>query len=68
LITRESCFISLSAGGIAHASKMVATLEAQGHPVYCFENTEGGHASGAIKKQKARVTALGYAYLWMMLR
>jgi len=68
LITRESCFISLSAGGIAPARKMVATLEAQRHPVYYFENTEGGHASGAVNKQKARVTALEYAYLWMMLR
>jgi prolyl oligopeptidase len=52
----------------AHARKMVAKLEAQGHPVYYFENTEGGHGSGAVNKEKARVTALQYAYLWMMLR
>jgi prolyl oligopeptidase len=52
----------------AHARKMVAKLEAQGHPVYYFENTEGGHASGAVNKQTATVTALEYAYLWMMLR
>jgi prolyl oligopeptidase len=51
-----------------HARKMVAKLEAQGHPVYYFENTEGGHGSGAVNKQTARVTALQYAYLWMMLR
>jgi len=52
----------------AHARKMVAKLEAQGHPVYYFENTEGGHGSGAVNRQTATVTALQYAYLWMMLR
>ena len=51
----------------AHARKMVAKMEAQGHPVYYFENTEGGHGSGAVNKQTAEVTALQYAYLWMML-
>lgn len=52
----------------AHARKMVAKLEALGHPVYYFENTEGGHGSGAVNKETAHVTALQYAYLWMMLR
>ena len=52
----------------AHARKMVAMMEAQGHPVYYFENTEGGHGSGAVNKQKAQVTALEFAYLWMMLK
>ncbi len=52
----------------AHARKMVAKMEAQGHPVYYFENTEGGHSSGAVNKETATVTALQYAYLWMMLR
>ncbi len=52
----------------AHARKMVAKLEALGHPVYYFENTEGGHGSGAVNKQTAQITALQYAYLWMMLR
>ena len=52
----------------AHARKMVAKMEAQGHPVYYFENTEGGHGSGAVNKQKAQVTALEYSYLWMMLK
>jgi prolyl oligopeptidase len=51
-----------------HARKMVAKMESQGHPVYYFENTEGGHGSGAVNKQTARVTALQYAYLWMMLK
>ena len=52
----------------AHARKMVAKMESQGHPVYYFENTEGGHGTGAVNKQTARVTALQYAYLWMMLK
>jgi prolyl oligopeptidase len=51
-----------------HARKMVAKLESQGHPVYYFENTEGGHGSGAVNKQTAQVTGLEYAYLWMMLK
>lgn len=51
----------------AHARKMVAKLEEQGHPVYYFENTEGGHGSGAVNKQTAHVTGLQYAYLWMLL-
>jgi len=51
-----------------HARKMVAKMEAQGHPVYYFENTEGGHGSGVVNRQTAHVTALQYAYLWMMLR
>jgi prolyl oligopeptidase len=52
----------------SHARKMVAKLEALGHPVYYFENTEGGHGSGAVNKQTAQVDALQYAYLWMMLK
>ena len=50
-----------------HARKMVAKLASLGHPVYYFENTEGGHGAGAVNKQTAQVTALQYAYLWMML-
>jgi prolyl oligopeptidase len=38
-----------------------------GHPVYYFEH-RGGHGGGAVSKQTATVTALQYAYLWMMLR
>ncbi|HEY1250902.1 MAG TPA: prolyl oligopeptidase family serine peptidase [Thermoanaerobaculia bacterium] len=51
-----------------HARKAVAKLESQGHPVYYFENTEGGHGAGAVNKQTAMVTALQYTYLWMMLK
>ncbi|MFH1176666.1 MAG: prolyl oligopeptidase family serine peptidase [Acidobacteriota bacterium] len=51
-----------------HARKMVARMEAQNHPVYYFENIEGGHGSGAVIPHKAYVTALEYAYLWKMLQ
>jgi prolyl oligopeptidase len=51
-----------------HARKMVAKMEALGHPVYYFENVEGGHGSGTVNKQTAYVTALEFAYLWKMLR
>ncbi|HET7746439.1 MAG TPA: prolyl oligopeptidase family serine peptidase [Vicinamibacteria bacterium] len=50
-----------------HARKMVARMQALGHPVYYFENTEGGHGSGVVNKQTAHVTALEYAYFWKML-
>jgi prolyl oligopeptidase len=50
-----------------HARKMVAKMEAQGHPVYYYENIEGGHGAGVVNKDTARVTALQYAYLWKML-
>jgi prolyl oligopeptidase len=51
-----------------HARKMVARMTDMGKPVYYYENTEGGHASGANLKQRAYTNALTYAYLWMMLR
>ncbi len=51
-----------------HARKMVAKMEALGHPIYYFENVEGGHGSGTVNKQTAYVRALEYAYLWKMLR
>jgi prolyl oligopeptidase len=50
-----------------HARKMVARMQELGHPVYYFENVEGGHGAGVVNKQTARVTALEYAYLWKML-
>jgi len=50
-----------------HARKMVARMQELGHPVYYFENVEGGHGSGVLNKQTAHVTALEYAYLWKML-
>jgi len=52
----------------AHARKMVAKMQAMEHPVYYFENMEGGHGSGTTSRQRAHVTALQYAYLWRLLR
>jgi prolyl oligopeptidase len=45
-----------------HARKMVAKMKAQGHPVFYYENTEGGHAAGANLKQHAKRYALEYTY------
>jgi len=50
-----------------HARKMVAKMTAMGKPVYYYENTEGGHGSGANLGQRAYTGALEFAYLWMML-
>ncbi|HLF31415.1 MAG TPA: prolyl oligopeptidase family serine peptidase, partial [Xanthomonadales bacterium] len=50
-----------------HARKMVARMSAMGHPVYYFENIEGGHGSGSVNTQRAQINALQYAYLWKML-
>jgi len=52
----------------AHARKMVAKMTDMDKPVYYYENTEGGHGSGANLNQRAYTDALPYAYLWMMLR
>lgn len=51
----------------AHARKMVARMLEMGKPVYYYENTEGGHAAAANLNQRAYMTSLSYAYLWMML-
>jgi len=50
-----------------HARKMVARMLEMGKPVYYYENTEGGHAAAANLNQRAYMSALNYAYLWMML-
>jgi len=52
----------------AHARKMVARMTEMGHKVYYYENTEGGHSSGANLSARAYTDALEYAYLWMKLR
>ena len=46
-----------------HARKMAAKMEAQGHDVLFYENTEGGHAAAANHAQQAEMNALGYVYL-----
>jgi prolyl oligopeptidase len=46
-----------------HARKMGARMLALGHPIYYFENIEGGHGASANLKQAARRTALEFIYL-----
>lgn len=52
----------------AHARKMVARMEQQGHEVLYYENIEGGHAGAADNRQKAELTALTYTYLLQQLK
>jgi len=47
----------------AHARKMAAKMEAQGHSVLFYENTDGGHAAAADHRQAAEKTALTFVYL-----
>jgi prolyl oligopeptidase len=51
----------------AHARKMTLALEADGHPVYYYENIEGDHPGAANKAQAAFRFALEYSFLWRML-
>ena len=51
-----------------HARKMVAKMEAQGHDVLYYENTEGGHAAGTTPAQQAYMWALTYTFLVNELR
>ncbi|HEX3484894.1 MAG TPA: prolyl oligopeptidase family serine peptidase [Micropepsaceae bacterium] len=50
-----------------HARKMAAKMEAQGHDVLFYENTEGGHAAAANHAQQAEMNALTYVYLTQKL-
>jgi prolyl oligopeptidase len=52
----------------AHARKIAMKMMDFGHPVYYFEQIEGGHGAGSVNTQRAYTTALQYAYLWKMLR
>ncbi len=51
-----------------HARKMVAKMEAMGHKVFYYENTEGGHAGATTNRQRAERIALTYAYLLQELQ
>jgi prolyl oligopeptidase len=46
-----------------HARKMAAKMEAQGHDVTFYENTDGGHAAAADHRQAAEMWALSFVYL-----
>ncbi|OHV04553.1 Prolyl endopeptidase [Mycobacterium talmoniae] len=50
-----------------HARKMTAALEAAGHPVWYYENIEGGHAGAADNAQVAFKSALSFNFLWRTL-
>lgn len=50
-----------------HARKMVARMEELGHPVFYYENIEGGHGAAANLEQKIKMTALEYTYLSQQL-
>ena len=51
-----------------HARKMVALMQALGHDVLYWENTEGGHGGAANNAQQARMWALTYAFLLAQLK
>jgi prolyl oligopeptidase len=51
-----------------HARKMAAEMEAQGHPIYYYENIDGGHAGVANLKESAYRSALMVAYLTRELK
>jgi prolyl oligopeptidase len=46
-----------------HARKMAARMQAQGHEVLFYENTDGGHAAAADHRQAAEMWALSFVYL-----
>jgi prolyl oligopeptidase len=46
-----------------HARKMTAALQAAGHRVLYYENTDGGHAGASDNAQAAFQTALMYEFL-----
>jgi prolyl oligopeptidase len=50
-----------------HAREMVAKMEDMGYKVFYYENTEGGHAGSSTNDQRAKASALMYAYLGMKL-
>ncbi|WP_341970120.1 prolyl oligopeptidase family serine peptidase [Roseateles sp. PN1] len=52
----------------AHARKMAALMQAQGHDLLYFENIEGGHGGAADNEQRATLQAMEYAYLWQQLK
>ncbi len=49
--------------GPQHARKFAARLEEMKLPYFYFENTEGGHGTGADHRQQARATALIAIYM-----
>jgi prolyl oligopeptidase len=50
----------------SHARRMAAKMLEQGHELFFYEESEGGHGSGDLKT-KAFAEAMSFSYLWMML-
>lgn len=50
-----------------HARKTVARLQELGHPVWYYENIEGGHGGSSTNEQLSLRIALSYAHLWRNL-
>ena len=46
-----------------HARKLAARMQAQGHRVWFYENTDGGHAGAADHRQAAEMWA--FSYIWL---
>jgi prolyl oligopeptidase len=46
----------------AHARKMYSKMKDQGHEVYYYENSEGGHAGASNLKQRALKDALKFTF------
>lgn len=53
--------------GPQHARKFAAKMEGMGLPFYYYENTEGGHGSGADIRQSAKTNALTMMYFMQKL-
>lgn len=51
----------------AHARKMAARMREQGHPIFYFENTEGGHGGSANLEQQILWSSLEFSYLFLKL-
>ncbi|WP_413583376.1 prolyl oligopeptidase family serine peptidase [Bdellovibrio sp. HCB288] len=51
-----------------HARKFVARMKEQKHPVYYYENIEGGHAGNANIEQSILWESLKTTYLWEKLK
>lgn len=52
----------------AHARKMVARMEEQGHDVRYWENMEGGHGGAVNSDQQAQLYGMIYSFLWSKLK
>lgn len=51
-----------------HSRKMVAKMRDFGHPLYYYENIEGGHGGVANIEQGILTSTLKYTYLWKKLK